>query len=150
MKIKTLIVATASLAFATACDTNDDTLPAFGAPRATVLVQGYVVDKDSNPIPGIEVGNRYFDTNTRTGEDGSYEIGSVIFSLTAYLQFADTDGEENGGAFKSGGLNVTFTEADRVKQGNGALDRGSFAKSGVNVMLERVKEPEPPEEGEEE
>ena len=113
MKEKLLLAAAALLGFATACNNEEDqpkVVSMYGVPYNNYKIKGKVTDKAGRPIKGIEVrSNAYLPTpEATTAADGTYDLS---------------------------GKGVEFTEADRTAKGKG-WDRGSFAKSGVDIALE--------------
>lgn len=134
------------LGFAAACD-DEPQLCMYGTPHVDLGVRGRVTDASGRPIPGIEVGqvpehpSIPFNPAASTDADGRYEINTSAFSIESLsLRFVDPDGEANGGDFASQELHVAFSREDRVGKGDGGWYGGSFARSGVDAVLE-LKEP---------
>lgn len=112
----------------------------YGTPRADTRTQGKVMDKDGNPISGIKVQlkHSYSTPNpVETAADGSYDITEESIGTYTTLVFTDVDGPEKGGEFAEKELEVKFTEADRIKKGDGSWYKGSFSKSDVDVTLDK-------------
>ena len=137
MKEKLLLAAAALLGFATACDSTKRQTDMYGTPYSNYKIKGKVTDKAGRPIKGIEVrSNAYLPTpEATTAADGTYDLSGKGVGNTARVTLTDTDGPANGGDFAAKTVTVEFTEADRTAKGKG-WDRGSFAKSGVDITLE--------------
>ncbi|WP_295901248.1 radical SAM-associated putative lipoprotein [uncultured Alistipes sp.] len=137
MKEKLLLAAAALLGFATACDSTKRQTDMYGTPYSNYKIKGKVTDKAGQPIKGIEVrSNAYLPTpEATTAADGTYDLSGKGVGNTARVTLTDTDGPANGGDFAAKTVTVEFTEADRTAKGKG-WDRGSFAKSGVDITLE--------------
>ncbi|WP_337757111.1 radical SAM-associated putative lipoprotein [Alistipes sp.] len=137
MKEKLLLAAAALLGFATACNNEEDqpkVVSMYGTPYSNYKIKGKVTDKAGQPIKDIEV-DSYDVRPVTTGSDGSYELSGQNFGGDLEITFTDIDGPANGGDFAAKTVTVEFTEADRTAKGKG-WDRGSFAKSGVDITLE--------------
>ena len=137
MKEKLLLAAAALLGFATACNNEEDqpkVVSMYGVPYNNYKIKGKVTDKAGQPIKDIEV-DSYDVRPVTTGSDGSYELSGQNFGGDLEITFTDIDGPANGGDFAAKTVTVEFTEADRTAKGKG-WDRGSFAKSGVDITLE--------------
>ena len=134
MKEKLLLAAAALLGFATACDSTKRQTDMYGTPYSNYKIKGKVTDKAGQPIKDIEV-DSYDVRPVTTGSDGSYELSGQNFGGDLEITFTDIDGPANGGDFAAKTVTVEFTEADRTGKGKG-WDRGSFAKSGVDITLE--------------
>jgi len=95
----------------------------YGVPSADYLVGGKVTDKTGKPINGIKVdvvveaeGCKLGEQTVNTDQTGAYEVKLEVFpSSTASLNvyFEDTDGEANGGLFKSDSLKNVSTKLDK-------------------------------------
>lgn len=133
-----LLMAASLLGFGTACDKEEQTLVMYGTPYNNYRVKGTVTDPDGNPIEGIEVcGNNSPETAVLTGADGSFEIAGRSIGQSVKLGFTDIDGPDNGGDFASGSLDIRFTEEERTAEGSGAWHKGDFARTGVEMTLEK-------------
>lgn len=138
MKRELRLLLISLLGFPTACDSekNNDYPCMYGTPIIDFTVSGTVTDAAGAPIPGIEVtsGNG---KSTLTDADGRYDVAGYGFPRSGKVFFKDIDGEENGGLFKKQELDVEFTEEERTREGDGAWDCGSFAREGVDVVLDK-------------
>lgn len=132
MKNRILLALLSLLGFATACNKGEEM---YGTPRANFRIQGKVTDAAGQPIKGIEVRTISSDKNT-TAADGSYDLTGDMGFISPQLVFTDIDGSDNGGEFTEQTLDIEFTEADRTAPGDGGWDRGSFAKTGVDITLQ--------------
>lgn len=120
-----------------ACDFGDEP-EEYGVPTAKFIVTGAVTDEAGNPVKGIEVTvkekeeNSYSDiTNdgkpqATTDEKGQYTTQSLL--LTAFnfkgtsgiaVIMKDTDGNENGGQFKTDTLKADELTIEKTDEGLG-------------------------------
>lgn len=139
MKRELRLLLISLLGFPTACDSekNNDYPCMYGTPPVIdFTVSGTVTDAAGTPIPGIEVTPEN-GKSTLTDADGRYDVTGLGDAQSGIIFFKDIDGEENGGLFKEHRLDVEFTEEDRTHEGNGAGDRGGFAREGVDVVLDK-------------
>ena len=117
--------------------------PKYGEPTANYELKGTVTNKEtSRPIKHIQVTtniNEYRQEDTLyTDSRGqyNYKLRDYLWDRPLHLKFEDIDGEENGGDFTTQEIDITFTDADLVKKGKGAWDKGTFEKT-QNIELER-------------
>jgi len=116
--------------------------PKYGEPVATYEIKGTVTNKEtSRPIKHIQVTSqigRYRKDTLYTDSRGqyNYQVADYLFDRSLHLKFEDIDGEENGGEFTTQEIDITFSDADRVKKGKDNWDKGTFVKT-QNIELER-------------
>jgi len=116
--------------------------PKYGEPIATYELKGIVTNKETTrPIKHIQITtdtDRYRKDTLYTDSRGQYNYKFVdyLWDRPLHLKFEDIDGEENGGEFITQEMDITFTDADLVKKGKGAWDKGTFVKT-QNIELER-------------
>ena len=139
---KIIVSRLALLGIFSSCDNK--TICEYGTPYAEFEIKGVVTDKaTSQSIQGIrvvrQIYQQYGDT-LYTDSEGRYSIKFGFYDDGRHLKFEDIDGEENGGYFEAKEIDVTITEADRVKKGDGWYE-GKFVKT-QNVQLDGVVAPE--------
>jgi putative lipoprotein (rSAM/lipoprotein system) len=127
-----LVILLAVLGFASSCSgpTTD-----YGVPNATFIIKGQIIsDKDSLPIPGIQVVMRY--DSSLTGSNGNYTIeqNSSPSSQTFNLKIKDVDGTANG-EYISLDTIIEFKDAI-FTGGSGDWNKGKTEKE-VNIKLKR-------------
>jgi putative lipoprotein (rSAM/lipoprotein system) len=116
---------------------NSCTQTEYGMPYADYELKGVVTDKEtSKPIKNIRIATFYGDT-IYTDAEGKYAL-SYCFDMAEYFHFKieDIDGEENGGEFEAQKIDVKFTNADKVKKGDGHWYEGKYEKT-QNIELEK-------------
>ena len=96
----------------------------YGVPHADYEIIGTILIKDTKePIKNIRVIHQYnpaWGDTIYSDEAGKYEFNYQEFPLDVHkLKFEDADGLENGGEFETKEIEITFTEADKVKKGDG-------------------------------
>lgn len=105
--MKKLIYFMMALLGFTACDRG---MVEYGVPVSDFSLKARVVDKDDNPIKGIEVHGGYNRDNLEaigyTNDNGEFsmhtdETNRDEVDMPTYLYFVDVDGAENGGEFSS-------------------------------------------------
>lgn len=109
----------------------------YGVPIVEFSVKGRVVDADANPIPNIEISHEEWYESVRTAEDGSFEFKAELTGFemeSTTLKFTDTDGEENGGEFKTEEVDIPLVQTN---PGDGNWDNGDFAAEDVEVILKK-------------
>lgn len=138
MKRELRLLLISLLGFPTACDSEKENnhQEMYGTPRIDFTVSGTVTDAAGTPIPGIEVDAIGRQTSL-TDANGRYTITGEGVIDQGHVLFKDIDGEENGGLFMERKLDVKFTEEERTREGDGAWDCGSFAREGVDVVLDK-------------
>lgn len=122
------------LGFASAC--NERQVCMYGSPSIDFKAQGRVTDRAGNPIPGIDVRQSERNDGTTTAADGSFGIEGETFPYEVTLRFTDPDGEANGGDFRTQEVAIEFSKADRTHAGDGSWYKGSYAREGIEVVLE--------------
>lgn len=118
----------------------------YGCPHADFEAKGIVTDEDGQPIPGIRVvlSADYPNPDIKgptdtlwTGNDGSYryvplDYGSDYpYHESIRFEFADVDGEANGGEFTDVDVEVPVFQ---VKPGDGNWYDGAY-EAGVDVTM---------------
>ena len=154
MKRKLTKIFDAALVFLLAClglSNCDDSRLEYGSPRteygspyATYEVKGTVTNvATSNSIKNIRiVRTRYYSSKNDTiytDNDGKYYFNfndSPIID-TVKLQVTDIDGEQNQGEFAEQNVNVVFTQADKVQNGDGRWYEGKYSKT-QNIQLKQT------------
>ena len=124
-----------------ACDSSDDDnrldLPIeYGTPTADYKYMGTVSDQNGKPIEGIKVtlvGHNALTSSNKvaeftTNKEGKFE--SEVYSETqatvTVIEFADIDGEKNGGEFVGTTITTSQMQTTKVKDGDGGWYRGTF------------------------
>lgn len=72
MKRRVLLAILSLLGFATAC--KEEMVEMYDTPRADFRVRGRVTDPDGQPVPGIEVSNRFDEKKVLSNADGHYDL----------------------------------------------------------------------------
>jgi len=110
----------------------------YGEPYADYELKGVVTDKEtSKPIKNIRIVHQTYRDTTYTDAEGKYAFiynDNLLEHLD--LKIEDIDGEENGGEFEAQEIDVKFTNADRVKKGDGHWYEGKYEKT-QNIELEK-------------
>ena len=135
---KIIVILLAMLGAFTGCNKSVYEPEMYGTPYADYDLKGIVIDKEtSNPIKNIRVVHQtYYDT-TYTDAEGKYAFiyhGNVV--NTFHLKIEDIDGEENDGDFEAREMDVKFTNADQVEEGDGHWYEGKYEKT-QNIELEK-------------
>jgi putative lipoprotein (rSAM/lipoprotein system) len=108
----------------------------YGVPHGEYELKGTVIDKEtSKPIPNIQIVRERWDT-IYSDSNGKYVFNGMLSNF--HLTIKDIDGEENGGYFESKEMDVKFTNADQVENGDGHWYTGKFVKT-ENIELEIKK-----------
>lgn len=132
-----------------ACDSSDDDnrldLPIeYGTPTADYKYIGTVSDQNGKPIEGIKVtlvGHNALTSSKKvaeftTNKEGKFE--SEVYSETqatvTVIEFADIDGEKNGGEFVGTTITTSQMQTTKVKDGDGGWYRGTFNRE-ANIKL---------------
>ena len=113
----------------------EDTPVMYGTPVVDFSVKGKVMDPDGNPIQGIEISHDYSGHKVYTLEDGSFDYASedIGFEMeTVTLEFADIDGEKNGGDFQPQEVDVPVQQTE---PGDGGWNNGKFEAEGVEIIM---------------
>lgn len=120
------------------CSDDEDTIVAdeYGTPTADYKYMGTVSDQNGKPIEGIKVtlvGHNALTSSKKvaeftTNKEGKFE--SEVYSETqatvTVIEFADIDGEENGGEFVGTTITTSQMQTTKVKDGDGGWYRGTF------------------------
>jgi len=94
----------------------------YGMPENEFEIKGTVFHgPTNNPVKDIRIirGDRRFEDSADTlytTADGKFAFHFYNFANSTQLKIEDIDGEANGGEFLTREINVTFTDADRVKK----------------------------------
>ena len=111
----------------------------YGTPHVEFHLSARVVDKDGNPIQGIEVRTKegaYFDHNTGISDyQGYIDARGAIWPGSQYaVTFYDIDGEYNGGEFETLELDISG-KVKQTKKGEGDWYEGSYRAELGDVTL---------------
>ncbi|MCL2131713.1 MAG: radical SAM-associated putative lipoprotein [Lentimicrobiaceae bacterium] len=113
----------------------------YGEPIAEYEVNGVVTDKtNTKPIQSIRVIRQKYGDHGDTAYTSSQ--GRYVFKLwedfsnPVHLKFEDIDGEANGGEFETKEINLTFTDADRIKKERGNKTANKYLKI-QNIELKK-------------
>ena len=124
-----------------ACDSSDDDNGSdypieYGTPTADYKYMGTVTDKNGKPIEGIKatlVGYNSLTSSQKVAEfttDKNGKFESEVYSETVatvkIIEFADVDGELNGGEFATTSITTSQMQTTKVKDGDGGWYRGEF------------------------
>ena len=113
------------------CNDKDSKQDWGGKEYYTFEIYGRVADPSDTPIRGISV--EALDSRTTTNDDGTYVLkgnGKGVVS-TLYVNFTDTDAEENGGRF----IGTTKGVVPGYVTGAHGPYLGLFSLRGVNVFM---------------
>lgn len=124
----------------------------YGTPNVKFHLSARVVDKDGNPIQGIEVRAKEganFNHNTGISDyQGNIDAWGQVWPGSQYaVTFYDIDGEYNGGEFETLELDIS----DKVKQtqkGDGEWYQGAYKAELGDVTLTLKEQSEEQEEQE--
>ena len=124
----------------------------YGTPNVEFHLSARVVDKDGNPIQGIEVrakdGQRFEHNTGFSDYMGNIEASGQIWPGSQYaVTFHDIDGEYNGGEFETLELNIS-DKVEQTKRGEGEWNEGSY-KAELGEVTLTLKEQKTNNEGEE-
>lgn len=75
----------------------------YGVPSRLTRMSVRTLTPAGSPIPGIKVGGDIAVAEARTDAEGRTSFDAYTIGGSAYLSFADTDGEENLGSFAETG-----------------------------------------------
>jgi putative lipoprotein (rSAM/lipoprotein system) len=107
----------------------------YGMPPAVYVIKGDVKSKSGKPIPNIRIIAEKSDT-VFTDSKGKYIYKFDAMVSGFHFTIEDIDGLDNGGYFKSQEMDVQFTDADLMNNG----DCGNFYVKTANVKLEKSKD----------
>lgn len=113
MKNRLLLSLLAILGFSGCSDGDDiiDTPDMYGVPMADFLFKGELQDAEGNPIQGVDVEIKYYESMTSEA-DGSFSSTFAGWPINDYTMiFTDVDGEENGGEFQTKEIELPFEDA---------------------------------------
>jgi len=112
----------------------------YGMPENEFEIKGAVFyGSTSKPVKDIRIirGDKRFEDRADTlytTADGKFAFHFYNFSNSTHLKIEDIDGEANGGEFLPQKINVTFTDADRVKKSLTNKRGDKFLKK-LNIRL---------------
>ena len=111
----------------------------YGTPNIDFHLSARVVDKDGNPIQGIDVrmkdGQRFNYNSGISDYLGNINASGNMFPRKQYeIVFMDIDGEYNGGEFENLELDVT-DKVQQIKKGSGDWYDGSYKAVIGDVTL---------------
>ena len=113
----------------------------YGTPQADFILKGTVTDETNTPVQGIKtslkevykhdlVTNTYGVDSIQTNESGNYQLKlgkeSNFFKENVKLIVEDIDGEANGGEFLSDTLDIDYSKAVKVGEGDQRWYEGTF------------------------
>ena len=107
------------------CSSLGEEVPVeYGVPHANYIVKGIVTDEAGAPIQGIKVTgpaptySSMINQTAITDESGSFKLEEFTSFHGGYIAVEDTDGEANGGDFKSDTLNIyDIKDSKQIEQG---------------------------------
>ncbi|MDO5526836.1 MAG: radical SAM-associated putative lipoprotein [Prevotella sp.] len=124
----------------------------YGTPTTHYIIKGKVTDTDGKPINGVKVeANDTYDDRRRpltdepvyTDEKGEYSAnawgissdgqGNILLEVT----FEDVDGEANGGTFANDTVRGKDMTIEKVKDGDGAWNRGTYEITANKTMKKK-------------
>lgn len=138
------------------CSSSDLPPAEYGAPNADYVVKGTITDEDGTPVQGIkavlkEMPDEYPEysygiDSTLTDAAGKYQITHNYYrSEGMKLIVKDTDGEANGGEYKSDTIDISKLEAKEIGGGDGHWYRGKY-EINADVKLKRKQDESHPTE----
>ena len=110
----------------------------YGTPHADYILKGTVTDEVGAPIKGIKTSLKevyghktgYCVDSIQTNESGNYQLKlgkeSNFFKENVKLIVEDIDGEANGGEFLSDTLDIDYSKAVKVGEGDQRWYEGTF------------------------
>lgn len=124
----------------------------YGTPTTHYIIKGKVTDTNGKPINGVKVeANDTYDDRRRpltdepvyTDEKGEYSAnawgissdgqGNILLEVT----FEDVDGEANGGTFANDTVRGKDMTIEKVKNGDGAWNRGTYEITANKTMKKK-------------
>lgn len=123
-----------------ACSENpyDPPAPEYGAPYATVIVDGVVVDNLGAPIRNIRVEMNGFGATT-SDTLGNWSIDTEGFAscvadtqIACGLEATEVDGLENGGPYQP---TMVVLELEQTSPGSG-FNLGTFEQHEITIVME--------------
>ena len=131
---------------------DDPNICLYGTPTTHYIIKGKVTDTDGKPINGVKVeandtyGDRHrplTDEPVYTDEKGEYSAnawgissdgqGNILLEVT----FEDVDGEANGGTFANDTVRGKDMTIEKVKDGDGAWNRGTYEITANKTMKKK-------------
>lgn len=120
----------------------------YGTPTTHYIIKGKVTDTDGKPINGVKVeaNDTYGDRrrplteSVYTDEKGEYSANGVGISsdgqgnILLEVTFEDVDGEANGGTFANDTVRGKDMTIEKVKDGDGAWNRGTYEITANKTM----------------
>lgn len=130
-------------AVATSCSDSKepDITCEYGCPWVEFSIKARVVDKDGNPIEGIEAKGGYraeylSSEYGSTDKDGNLDVYSQNSGTPHYLLLTDTDGEENGGEFEDKIIEIE-DKFEQVKEGDHRWFDGGYKAELGDIKLDK-------------
>lgn len=124
----------------------------YGTPTTHYIIKGKVTDTNGKPINGVKVeANDTYDDRRRpltdepvyTDEKGEYSAnawgissdgqGNILLEVT----FEDIDGEANGGTFANDTVRGKDMTIEKVKNGEGAWNLGTYEITANKTMKKK-------------
>lgn len=123
----------------------------YGTPTTHYIIKGKVTDTDGKPINGVKVetNDTYADRRrpltepVYTDEKGEYSANGVGISsdgqgnILLEVTFEDVDGEANGGTFANDTVRGKDMTIEKVKDGDGAWNRGTYEITANKTMKKK-------------
>lgn len=120
----------------------------YGTPTTHYIIKGKVTDTDGKPINGVKVeANDTYGDRRRpltepvyTDEKGEYSANGVGISsdgqgnILLEVTFEDVDGDANGGTFANDTVRGKDMTIEKVKDGDGAWNRGTYEITANKTM----------------
>lgn len=120
----------------------------YGTPTTHYIIKGKVTDTDGKPINGVKVEadaahddyRRPLTEPVYTDEKGEYSANGVGISsdgqgnILLEVTFEDVDGEANGGTFANDTVRGKDMTIEKVKNGDGAWNRGTYEITANKTM----------------
>jgi len=110
----------------------------YGTPQADFILKGTVTDEIGTPVQGLKTSLKevyghktgYCVDSIQTNESGNYQLKlgkeSNFFKENVKLIVEDIDGEANGGEFLSDTLDIDYSKAVKVGEGDQRWYEGTF------------------------
>ena len=123
----------------TGCEIVGIGVAMYGTPNVEFHLSARVIDKDGNPIQGIEVrakdGQRFEHNTGFSDYMGNIEASGQIWPGSQYtVTFHDIDGEYNGGEFENLSLDIT-DKVKQTKRGDGDWYQGTYKAELGDITL---------------